>query len=91
MKFDVLILKSVRSWDTEGVGCDTRKWQVKFRDFQKRARGTDAAPQRTTKLPCTYKLQASVAQKVDSAIHRIIHYSADKHQQNQLSYRVDSD
>ena len=34
---------------------------------------------------------ASVVQKVDSAIHRINHYPADEHYQNQLSYPVDSD
>ena len=34
---------------------------------------------------------ASVVQKVDSAIHRINHYPADKHCQKQLSYPLDSD
>ena len=35
------------------------------------------------------KYQASVVQKLDSAIHRINHYPADKYQGNQLSYPVD--
>ena len=34
-------------------------------------------------------IQAQVVQTIDSAIHRINHYPADKHQQNQLSYPVD--
>ena len=36
-------------------------------------------------------IQASVVQKVDSAIQRINHYPADKHSQDRLSYPVDSD
>ena len=35
--------------------------------------------------------QAPVVQTMDSAVHRINHYPADKHKQNQLSYPVDSD
>ena len=35
--------------------------------------------------------QAPVVQTMDSAIHRINYYPADKHSQNQLSYPVDSD
>ena len=34
---------------------------------------------------------ASVPQKVDNAIHRINHYPADEHWQNQLGYPVDFD
>ena len=37
------------------------------------------------------KLLALVVQTMGSAIHRINHYPADKHWQNQLSYPVDSD
>lgn len=32
---------------------------------------------------------APVVQKVDSAIHRIIHYPADKYKENQLHYPLD--
>ena len=35
--------------------------------------------------------QAPVVQTMDSAIHRINHYPADKHKQNQLSYPKNSD
>ena len=35
--------------------------------------------------------QAPVVQTMDSAVHRINYYPADKHSQNQLSYPVDSD
>ena len=34
---------------------------------------------------------APVVQTMDSAVHRINYYPADKHPQNQLSYPVDSD
>ena len=34
---------------------------------------------------------APVVQTMDSAVHRINYYPADKHSQNQLSYPVDSD
>ena len=34
---------------------------------------------------------APVVQTMDSAVHRINHYPANKHQQNQLSYPVNSD
>ena len=34
---------------------------------------------------------APVVQTIDSAVHRINYYPADKHSQNQLSYPVDSD
>ena len=37
------------------------------------------------------KFLAPVVQTMDSAVHRINHYPADKHYQNQLSYPVDSD
>ena len=36
-------------------------------------------------------LQARVVQTLDSAIHRINHYPADKYWRNQLRYSVDSD
>ena len=35
--------------------------------------------------------QAPVVQTMDSTVHRTNHYPADKHQQNQLNYPVDSD
>ena len=35
--------------------------------------------------------QAPVIQKLDSAIHRINHYPADKYYRNQLRYLPDSD
>ena len=35
--------------------------------------------------------QTPVVQTMDSAMHWINHYAADKHSQNQLSYPVDSD
>ena len=38
-----------------------------------------------------FALQAPVVQTMDSAVHRINYYPADKHLQNQLSYPVDSD
>ena len=34
---------------------------------------------------------APVVQTMDSTVHRINHYPADKHQQKKLSYPVDSD
>ena len=39
----------------------------------------------------TYRLQAPVVQKVDSAIHRINHYPADKYLGNQLQWRYPLD
>ena len=39
----------------------------------------------------SFRLQASVVQKVDNAIHRLNHCPGDKHSQNQLSYPVDGD
>ena len=36
-------------------------------------------------------LPALVVQKVNSAIHRINHYPADKHYQSQLNYPADCD
>ena len=36
-------------------------------------------------------LQAPVVQTLDSAIHRINHYPADKYYANQLRYPLDSD
>ena len=35
-------------------------------------------------------LLARVVQKLDSAIHRINHYAADKYYENQLRYPLDS-
>ena len=40
--------------------------------------------------PIVNQYLASVVQKMDNAIHRISHYPAYKHQQNQLSYPVDN-
>ena len=37
------------------------------------------------------KQQAQVVQTLDSAIHRINHYPADKYYGNQLRYPLDSD
>ena len=37
------------------------------------------------------KVQAPVVQTLDSAIHRINHYPADKYYGNQLRYPLDSD
>ena len=36
-------------------------------------------------------LQASVVQTLDSAIHRIEHYPADKYKRNELLYPMDGD
>ena len=41
--------------------------------------------------PCVIILQAPVVQTLDSAIHRINHYPADKYYGNQLRYLLDSD
>ena len=38
-----------------------------------------------------FKLQAPVVQTLDSAIHRINNYPADKYYGNQLRYPLDSD
>ena len=38
-----------------------------------------------------YPYQAPVVQTLDSAIHRINHYPADKYYGNQLRYPLDSD
>ena len=38
-----------------------------------------------------WKLQAPVVQTLDSSIHRINHYPADKYYGNQLRYPLDSD
>ena len=39
----------------------------------------------------TFRHQAPVVQTLDSAIHRINHYPADKYYANQLRYPLDSD
>ena len=38
-----------------------------------------------------FNVQAPVVQTLDSAIHRINHYPADKYYGNQLRYPLDSD
>ena len=45
------------------------------------------------KLYCTFSLlnQARVVQKMDSALHWINHYPADKYCENQLHYPLESD
>ena len=42
-------------------------------------------------MPKKKKVQAQVVQKLDSAIHRINHYPADKYYGKQLRYPLDSD
>ena len=42
-------------------------------------------------LTVTVYTQAPVVQTMDSAVHRLNHYPADKHYQNQLIYPVDGD
>ena len=61
---------------------------VKCRVFI-RHRGLENSPFTTQNSPA--RVQVRVVQMMDSAIHRINHYPADKHLGNQLHYPLDRD
>ena len=52
---------------------------------------TDPSQNKKCNFPHPFLDQAPVVQTLDSAIHRINHYPADKYYGNQLRYPLDSD
>ena len=60
-------------------------------DFKKRQKATNFPLLQDISASLFWKQQAPVVQTLDSAIHRINHYPADKYYGNQLRYSLDSD